>query len=310
VPPGIIGRVAEINWRATRLETRDATTVTIPNGLLAGSRLVNFSHPNPVYRAVVRLALDVALPPERAKALLMAAALGAPGVRTQPAPDVMIEGVDERGAVYAVRVWGDDYGRDSQLRDAVLSGMLQALAQVGAAPAWPRRRFDSARAPEPPTVQALWHQVPLFTPLPPEALDRLAAGSRSRTAHAGERVVGQGDPGGSLFLIVEGALEVRVDGLAVDRMRAGEVFGEVSLLTGLPRSADVVALTDAALLEVTSDAIAPILRDAPELAEPLAALAVRRQSWNRARLAEHAAPPPEEPRELLRRIRAFFGLAQ
>ncbi len=310
VPPDIVGRVAEINWRATRLETRDATSVTIPNGLLAGSRFINFSHPNRQYRGILRIALEVRMPLEQAKALLLAATLGAPGVNREPAPDVLVESIDERGIVYAVRYWGDDYGRDALLRDAILCGILHALDQAGAAPAWPQRRLHPAPPPSLPEPQTLLGRVPLFDHFPPAALERLAAGSCSRHIRPGEVVVRQGEPGGSLFLIVQGALEVRVDGVPVDRMRAGEVFGEVSLLTGLPRSAEVRTLTEVTLLEITSDDIAPILREAPALADQLAELAAARQCWNRARLAEHAAPPIEEKRELLKRLRAFFGLGE
>lgn len=308
VPPGIVGRVAEVNWRATRLETRDATSVTVPNGLMAGGRFVNFSHPNPQYRAILRLALDVRMPLEQAKALLLAAALGAPGVSREPPPDVLVEGIDERGVVYVVRYWGDDYGRDTLLRDAILCGILHALEQAGASPAWPQRRLHPAPLPASPEPRTLLGRVALFDHFPPAALESLAAGSRSRHVKAGEVVVRQGEAGDSLFLIVQGALDVWVDGVPVDRMRAGDVFGEVSLLTGQPRSAEVRALTGTTLLEITSADIAPILRESPDLAEQLAELAAARQRWNRARLAEHAAPQGEEPNELLKRLRAFFGL--
>ncbi len=58
---------------------------------------------------------------------------------------------------------------------------------------------------------------------------------------AGESVVQRGDPGDGLYLILEGAAEVRRGNRSLSRLSAGQFFGEMSLFDDLPRSADVVA---------------------------------------------------------------------
>jgi small-conductance mechanosensitive channel len=62
VAPGTVGRVTDIDWRATRLVTRDGVTVIVPNGLLAGGRLINYSYPQPAFRISLRIALDANVP--------------------------------------------------------------------------------------------------------------------------------------------------------------------------------------------------------------------------------------------------------
>ncbi len=320
--PGQIGRVAEITWRTTRLATREGTTIVVPNGLIATGRLVNYSDPEPAFRISLRLPLDARVPVERAKHVLLAGALGATRVFPDLRPDVLAQDCSEGAVTYAVRFWVPDYGSENACRDAVLTGVLEALRCAGLAVSAPRRDVMPARAApldgrkRPPVVDLLRHIAP-FRAFTSEELTALAEQIGERPLREGAMIVREGEPGGSLYVVAEGALEVRVrhDGaeLAIDRLSAGDVFGEISLLTGEPRHATVVALTDGLLYEVRKEDIAPLLRRRPELGEGLAAIMSDRQHWNRSRLrsldrAIDAAPAPSAA-DLLRRLRSFFGLS-
>jgi CRP-like cAMP-binding protein len=96
------------------------------------------------------------------------------------------------------------------------------------------------------------------------------------------------------------------------RIGAGEVLGEMSLLTGAARSADVVALVDTTACEVSRAALAPILRRRPDLVARIGAIVAARDARNAA-LADAApagapARAPAESAALLARMRGFFGL--
>jgi CRP-like cAMP-binding protein len=91
----------------------------------------------------------------------------------------------------------------------------------------------------------------------------------------------------------------------------GDIFGEMSLLTGQPRTATVRAATDAVVFEVAKEHLDPVLRRRPELAEGLAAMVAARLAANaeRDRASEgRALPELPERDDLLRRIKAFFHL--
>lgn len=323
VAPGVTGRVAEINWRATRLVTRDQVSVVVPNGLIAGSRFLNYSYPERHYRANLRLALDAAIPVERAKRILLAAALGAPRVLAEPRPQVQVEGLDERGACYVVRYWVADYADDNPCRDAVMSNIARALQQAGIGPAFPHREVALTRPAERRArlgLADMLRRVALFRDFDESDVEVLAAMARERPFREGERIVAQGEAGDSLFLLAEGALDVRVAAAegalpaTIDRMLPGEVFGEVSLLTGQPRSASICAATDGIVFEIRKEHLEPILRRRPRLAEELAALMSRRQNANRERMeaastAPGAPPAAPEHHDLLERLRGFFGLS-
>lgn len=135
----------------------------------------------------------------------------------------------------------------------------------------------------------------------------------------GEVVIRHGDVGGSMFVLVEGLLEVLVpkkDSEAqhkVGKVRPGEFFGEMSLLTGLPRSATVVSATTAVVFEIAKEHIAPLLESRPSLADVLSTMAAERQvaMANTSSLSD-AAPEKDVQTvadKILTGIRRFFGLA-
>jgi CRP-like cAMP-binding protein len=91
----------------------------------------------------------------------------------------------------------------------------------------------------------------------------------------------------------------------VAQLGPGAVFGEMALLTGEARAADVAALTDVVTFEISKDALGPILHDHPELAKAISEKVMER----RDHLDElRNANVEEEETTLLSRIRSYFGL--
>ena len=89
--------------------------------------------------------------------------------------------------------------------------------------------------------------IPFFGGLDPDALERLAAGMRSRRFRRGEVIFHIGDPGDALFVIVSGEVKISLpsetgDEAILATLRPGDVFGELALLDGAPRSASATAL--------------------------------------------------------------------
>jgi hypothetical protein len=89
--------------------------------------------------------------------------------------------------------------------------------------------------------------VSFLDPLPLPTLERLAAGLERRTADPADRLVVQGDPGRDFFVLLDGTVEVTVDGSVVGTMVAPASFGEVALLHDDARSASVTATTSCEL---------------------------------------------------------------
>ena len=316
---GCSGRVEEVSWRATRLVTRDGVAQVVPNGLVAARRLVAYGPAGSAYRVSLRVPLDPALPPERAKRVLLAGALDAERSIPGLAPDVLLHEVADGAAVYLVRFHVTDHGREAVCRDAVAAAALRALQHAGLGVARPARDLRVERpapAPDRPRRAALLRRVALFRGFPPADRAALEERMRERQLRRGDTVVREGEPGASLFILAEGALDVTVapDGAAsgLDRMVPGDVFGEMSLLTGQPRSATITAVTDAVVFEVAREDLDPVLQRRPELAEALAGIMAARRARNARHDAERldaaAACAAEPEADLLARLRAFFRL--
>lgn len=314
---GCSGRVTEVSWRATRLVTRDGIIQVVPNGLVAAHRLNNYGAAGS-YRVVLRLPLSATLPPDRARRVLLAGALDAGRSLPDLAPDVILQEVSDGAAIWLVRFHAPDYGREAACRDAVAAAVLRALHHAGLEVARPGRALQverRGRLPARPRRDALLRQVPLFRSFLAAERSELEQHMEERVLPRGAVVVREGEAADSLFILAEGALDVQLEragaNIALDRMVPGDIFGEMSLLTGQPRSATIVAATDAVVFEIGKRHLDPILQRRPELAEALAALMARRQARN-AEGDRHPLPPetadPHGEADLLGRLRTFFRL--
>src|SRR5215207_3648382 len=124
-------------------------------------------------------------------------------------------------------------------------------------------------------------QVPLFAPLPPDALDELSARLRRRPYNRGEAVFREGDPGTSLYIVQSGHVKLSLTSaegreIIIDLLGPGDVFGELALLDGEPRSADAVATESSELLHLERDEFKRFVLQRPSLALELLAILSRR----------------------------------
>lgn len=315
---GCAGRVTGISWRSTRLVTRDGVALVVPNSLIAGHRIAVYgSGAAGRYRTQLMVPVDATVPAARARRLLLAAVMEAG--RDQPGfdPDVVLVDVAQGQALYAVRFHVPDYGAEMRWRDAVAGAAQRALQRAGLELARPAREVGPGRAWQPPAPVSpalLLGSIDLFRPFTAGERDGLAAAMTEVVLAPGEAVMRRGEAGDSLYLLAEGVLEVRIpdaDGaeVPVDRLHPGAVFGEMSLLTGQPRSATILALTDAVAFRLTRADIDPVLRARPALLDGLTAIMAERRARNRAppggTRAAGAAPTRED---ILARLKSFFAI--
>lgn len=160
-------------------------------------------------------------------------------------------------------------------------------------------------------VEALLTEVQIFRMLDPDDIHRLALGARPLLLGPTQRFVVQGQEGTSLFLIGEGTVEVWLrtdDGQdqRLGKLGAGEVVGEMSLLTGEPRSATVRSVDETVVYEIGRQQYKPLLSAHPEWLDQLAAIMEQRLVGDPVGIATSAGD--DRPETLVHRIRRnVFG---
>lgn len=279
------GSVTEINWRATRLRTRTGDFVIVPNSMMSTEAINNYSEPLGPSRLQVEVGVSYDAAPSHVKAVMLEAVRQAPLVLAHPAPDVLLMHFDASSITYRARVWIADFRYDEEAIDQVRTAIYYTFRRRGVEIPYPIQVEYSRETPVPDPdaearrrAQAL-DSVPMFETLNAAERATLGAAAAERVYGAGERIVRQGEPGESMFVLVDGAARVFVEpNTEVAIIEAGGCFGEMSLLTGAPRAASVEARTDCTVLEIEPDAFRQIAASNPAALERIAALAEGRRA--------------------------------
>jgi hypothetical protein len=115
-------------------------------------------------------------------------------------------------------------------------------------------------------------RVKILANLTDEQLDRFAQFVELVKIPQWSEIVKQGDPGDTMYLILEGELRVRINVMGKETilttLTIGEFFGDISLFDQGPRAADVVANADSVLVKISADRFQELAKEAPELATP------------------------------------------
>ena len=303
------GRVVETNWRSTRVTTATNDIATIPNSVIAKSRITNRSAPSESHMGSVKITLDPAVPPAHAIAVLQASVRNADLVSDTPPPIVACTDITGDGAIYEI-----SFSAPLAKLVAARSNLLQqvsrhvryngiAFARAGGVPITPVLA---------PGALEILNDVPVLDAVQGDERARLASRLARREGGVGDTLFIEGGSVASLFVIVKGAFEVtQLHDHGPHRLGTlgpGDFIGELALLMGTPNAATVTALTPFAAYELTKDMIAPLLENNPELLHALEAGASRAQAMLDRAVAAQACPKPPAAPLWVDRIRAFFGV--
>jgi small-conductance mechanosensitive channel len=331
------GRVKAIRWRHTEVETRDWDTIIVPNATLLASSftILGKREGKPLqHRMWVYFNVDFRHSPTRVIQVVEEALRQAPipHVAQDPPPNVISMDFAKEGrdsfAYYACRYWLTDLAADDPTSSAIRGRIYTALRRANIPMARPassvfmtmedeeseKRRLERHRDRR---LQAV-RSVELFRPLTGAEQAFVSDHLVYAPFCSGETITRKGSVAHWLYILFGGKVDVRitVDGgvsSSVALLEAPAYFGEMALMTGEPRSADVVAVADAECYRLDKEGFEKILHDRPEIAQEISmTLAQRRVGLIAARegLDAEARKRREESERahILQRIEPCFGL--
>lgn len=324
------GKVVDINWRSTRIQSRDGSVLCIPNNQASESPIENFSYPDEGYFKYFTIHVDPIHPPERVKKVLLDAALSTEGVLDEPPPGTRFLGLtagmtgqsESWAANYLISVYVSDYGKKFAHNEAIWLSVWTHLRYAGIRHVMERQEvhllFQGMQkhiGEKITTPLSILQELDIFDPFSDEAKADLSRRMRHRFYAPGDMIVRQGDAGDSLFIIVEGTLGVwtRLDNgesIEVARLGAGNFFGEMALLTGEPRTATIIAITESRIYEITKEDIIPLIEKQPEISWALSEVLSERRMMTE--FQKHKRDEVEEDKtrlstQILAKIQNFFG---
>jgi small-conductance mechanosensitive channel/CRP-like cAMP-binding protein len=312
------GQVQEITWRATKLRTKAGQFLVVPNGIISKEAILNYSEPTVPTRLHIDVGTSYMTPPNEVKAAVAEALANCPLVLPSPPPATLLEDFGASALTFRVWFWIGDYALELEARDQVRSSIWYTFRRKNIEIPWPiqieysREELPLRSEGDVLSAAAGLGAIDLFATLPAESRLALSRTAREHIFAAGEAIVRQGETGNSMYVVLSGRVRVVLEPSdhEVAVIEPGGFFGEMSMLTGEPRTATVRALGDVRLLEIPAERFREVALERPGLIEHVSGVvAARRTGLDQARAAAASAPAAIAARSgLFSRIQKFLRL--
>jgi small-conductance mechanosensitive channel/CRP-like cAMP-binding protein len=315
-----VGYVQNVRLRYTTLETADEDLIMVPNSVLTKNPVTIMASKR---RRLIPFFVPYGETPTRIMETVEEALRSAPmrDVASDPSPRAIVMEFRQELIQFGVYVWLTRPGHEQSAISDVLTRTYFALSRIGVQVGQAPQLLELRRSlPLPTKVDeeqaSVIDRVGLFRSLTESERELLSGWMRKLSFAPGEIVLHQGDQGDSMFFVARGKVRILVkndtgfsEEVAV--LPSGSFFGEMSLLTGEPRSATVIAGEQTDCWRLDKDGVKAILDLRPEVAHDIASVLSQRRaeleiakqrldSESEARLRE------EHHLGLLDRIHKFF----
>ncbi|MCB1179015.1 MAG: ABC transporter substrate-binding protein [Leptospiraceae bacterium] len=317
------GKVVDITWRTTRIRLRNQTILSIPNSMASESAIHNFSLPDGIVEMWFTIHIDPKVPPKRVVKVLLDALYSSDVVLRNPGPYARFNEYTDWSADYLFGYCFKDYGKKNAARKVVWNNIWIHLHRAGINPAFlksqillqkeERELISDIRSP-----LNVIEEIDMFETFTKDEKEYLSEKLKPLTFRPGEFIVKAGDDTNfSMFVILEGVVSVQApletgEFIEVARLGAGNFFGEMSLLTGAIRTANIIADSKTHVFEITKEDIQPLLDAHPEIANSVKTVVKERKENLQSKKQEALYVPPPKKESFWKKIKkksyALLGL--
>ncbi|WP_339501285.1 mechanosensitive ion channel family protein [Pseudomonas silesiensis] len=299
---GTEGRVTDIDWRATRLQTTQGSMAVIPNSLAAKAKIINFSRPSDIFGVSISLQLSPHVRPNTVIEALERAMQGCRQLLSKPAPSVSLKSSSSTGMEYEISGFVESMDQKRMVRNQLFDLAYRHLHASGVS------LLSSVESNAPANLsrpRALLDTSTIFSTLRQEEKDTLSQNMTLQTFRAGDLILPAGEVSDHLLIIESGVISVELSRGGVlfesGRMGPGEVIGEGGILSDTALPAQFTAKTFCSLYRIEKEYLKPYLDARHDIGEAMKALLDFR--LNKARTLTQEVPKVVEKRGFLQWLR-------
>ncbi|MCO8309088.1 mechanosensitive ion channel family protein [Pseudomonas mandelii] len=270
---GTEGRVTDIDWRATRLQTAQGSMAVIPNSLAAKAKIINFSRPSDIFGVSISLQVSPHARPQTVIDALERAMQGCRFLLNKPAPSVSLKSSGSAGVEYEISGFVVSMDQKRMVRNQLFDLAFRHLQASGVS-------LLSSVEPNAPAAlsrpRALLDSSSIFSTLRQEEKETFSQNMKLQTFRAGEMILPAGEVSDHLFIIESGVVSVALSRggkkFEAGRMGPGEVIGEAGILSDESALADFSAKTFCTLYRIEKEYLKPCLDARHDISEAMKAL--------------------------------------
>ena len=314
-----VGVVERVSWRGVKIRTFQNKLLVISNAVL-GKESIEVAPKNNLNARIVFFNSHYAASPARTVQVVRDAIRQVENVTQKMRPVVRIRNLGDSGIDWEVKYWLDDYAKHNDTDALIRQRIWYVFQREKIEFAYPTRTIHVEPkpveiAPEEivNTITDRLSRVSIFEPLSDEEIERLANASTSRVYAPGEAIVRKGQEGNSMCVIIRGKVKVQIPEKTyqktINTLKENDFFGEMSLLTGEPRTATVIAEEETEILKIDKKGLKPIFEGNPALVESVFEMIEERRQMLTSMREEEGEESQDDPKKgVMRSIRKFFGL--
>lgn len=333
------GVVVDVNWRETRIIDRYSNVIVVPNKMIAANNLTNFSYPSRSTALLIPLRVSFSAPPTAVFNALTRAARDCPAVLERPQPEAHLLAFEDFGVKYALKFWITDFAEKYTIMAEVGRNIWYRFQRSGIEIPIPLndKMQEVLRTAKPPETTIREGETGrIFSVLKQsnflkeseeggllvseKTLRDFSRELRMLQFATGEVIFRQGEQGDTCFIVasgrVKGAIQTTESGKELTTEFTVEpyrLFGEMSLFTGMPRTATGRAEGETELIEISKEAFTWLLRKQPPLADAIAEIISRRNQENKENLqkirelSDAEIKQSTDKKSILARLKSFFS---
>ncbi|MEW5822210.1 MAG: cyclic nucleotide-binding domain-containing protein [Cyanobacteriota bacterium] len=282
------GNIENINWMTTNVLTYDNDDFIIPNSIFSKYSFINHSRPTAIHMMIIKIRVSYEIPPNLVKDTIMEVIRQQEFVLQEYDNSVILTRFNDFNIDYEIRVHIPDLIKFIPVKDGINSKLWYQFKRKKIPVSMPiRTTFIKKHVKEKDILSVeykkkLLKTVDFLKPLKDQQIENLAKRVKLETFAADEMIIRQGEIGDNMYILEEGYAELLYEDIngdirSINTVSSPSIFGELSSLSGSPRTVTVLALTDCKLFSLDKNTFSDLFNADPAIGQIISEIITSRK---------------------------------